>query len=1490
MEFFKAVNNSGLNVSTLNVQDLKMDRGSLWWAMGGDTVTESCVEFFKALNNSGMKVLKLNVQDLTDQTAEHFAVGLAESQSVQALRVQHCNISSAGAVSIFRSLEHNTSLEEVDLSENSQLTEGDSEAVGCAIERVLNVNRTLKVLNLRDCKIADPIAKHITTGLTNNKGLVKLNIGLCTLSGKCAMCLFQQVITHSTLTIVGEIGVLGVGRVEMYRGTMLCITSNTVPENCIEFFKALNKSGIKVFRITVQDKIAEHLAVELAEGLSIQTLKANNISSAGAVSIFRSLKYNTSLEELDLSGNSQLAEGDSEAVGCAIERMLNVNTTLKVLNLSGCNVTVPIVKCIVTGLTKNTSLLRLYMGSPKLSGSCTVSLFQQMTIHPTLSITVGEVNILGVGRVKMDRGSLWWAMGGDTVTESCVEFFKALNNSGMKVLKLNVQDLTDQTAEHFAVGLAESQSVQALRVQHCNISSAGAVSIFRSLEHNTSLEELDLSGNSQLAEGDSEAVGCAIERMLNVNTTLKVLNLGGCNVTDPIVQHILTGLTKNTSLVTLDMSSPKLSGSCAVSLFQQMTTHPTLSITVGEVNVLGVGKIKMDKGTLWCVTGDTISENCVEFFIALNNSGLKASKLIVEDFTDHTAEHFAVGLAQSQSVQALKLECCNISSAGAVNIFRSLEHNTSLEEVDLSENSQLTEGDSEAVGCAIERVLNVNRTLKVLNLRDCKIADPIAKHITTGLTNNKGLVKLNIGLCTLSGKCAMCLFQQVITHSTLSIVGEIGVLGVGRVEMYRGTMLCITSNTVPENCIEFFKALNKSGIKVFRITVQDKIAEHLAVELAKGLSIQTLKANNISSAGAVSIFRSLKYNTSLEELDLSGNSQLAEGDSEAVGCAIERMLNVNTTLKVLNLSGCNVTVPIVKCIVTGLTKNTSLLRLYMGLPKLSGSCTVSLFQQMTIHPTLSITVGEVNILGVGRVKMDRGSLWWAMGGDTVTESCVEFFKALNNSGMKVLKLNVQDLTDHTAEHIAVGLVESQSVRALKLEHCNISSAGSVNIFRSLEHNTSLEELDLSGNSQLAEGDSEAVACAIERMLNVNGTLKVLNLSGCQVTDSIAKHIITGLTKNISLVNLNIGSCKLNVSDAVSLLQQVTTCPTLSRVSVGEMHVLDVGRLTLDRRTATVSLLYNTGDKIPENCSKFIKGMNHSGMVSKLNARNLTDQRAEHSVELAEKLSVQVLDLKHNTIGSTGAVSIFRLVEHNTSLDKLDLSWNWQLVKDDSEAVGCAIERMLNMNKTLKVLNLGGCGLDTAVVTHIAAGLAQNASLTELNIADIIVRAPRNNITSEGWVHVFKALHSSTSLKKLDISHNNLGMEGSVALAEMLSCNKSLTELNLRGCDIPEDGLREIAKALLCNISLKKLNISHISQLLGMEGSLAAAEMLSCNKSLTELNLRGCDIPEAGLTEIARGLLQNTTLQTLKFLNPHYKTFLEAEIERLKRSEIISPET
>ena len=1724
-----------------------------------DGVSCDQVELHCLLNLRHLTTLEVSVKEIPVSCKMEYSLSLGKFVKVlrtvtklQVLRYWKGNIDSHNAINIFRSLEHNTSLNELNLSENSQLAEGNSEAVGCAIERLLNVNRTLKVLNLSGCNITDAIVKHILTGLTKNTSLVTLHMGSPTLSVSCAVSLFQQMTTHPTLSItVGEVNVLGVGMVKIDRGSLWCVIGDLIPENCVEFLRALNNSGLKVSKLNVQDltdQTAEHFAVGLTEYRSFQALNLQhyNITCTGAVSIFRSLEHNTSLEELDLSWNrqlakgdseavgcaiakmlkinktlkvlcltnsgldtvvathifrslehntsleeldlswnSQLAEDDSEAVGCAIERILNVNRTLAVLNLSGCNITDPVAKHIVTGLTKNTSLVTLDMESSKLSGSCAVSLFQQMTTHPTLS-TVGEVNVLGVGMVKMDRGSLWCVIG-DLIPEDCVEFFRALNNSGLKVSKLNVQDLTDQTAEHFAVGLTEYRSFQALKLQHCNITCTGAVSIFKSLEHNTSLEELDLSWNSQLAEDDSEAVGCAIERILNVNRTLAVLNLSGCNITDPVAKHIVTGLTKNTSLVTLVMGSSTLSVSCAVSLFQQMTTHPTLS-TVGEVNVLGVGRVKMDRGSLWCVIGDLIPENCVEFFRALNNSGLKVSKLNVQDLTDQTAEHFAVGLTEYRSFQALKLKHCNISSTGAVSIFRSLEHNTnleildlswnwqlaegdseavgcaiakmlkinktlkvlcltncgletvvathifrslehntSLEELDLSWNSQLAEDDSEAVGCAIERILNVNRTLAVLNLSGCNITDPVAKHIVTGLTKNTSLVTLDMESSKLSGSCAVSLFQQMTTHPTLSTVGAVNVLGVGMVKMDRGSLWCVIGDLIPENCVEFFRAINNSGLKVSKLNVQDltdQTAEHFAVGLTEYRSFQALKLQhyNITSTGAVSIFRSLEHNTSLEELDLSWNSQLAEGDSEAVGCAIakmlkinqtlkvlrltncgldtvvathifrslehntslekldlsensqlseddsesvgcaiERILNVNRTLEVLNLSGCNITDPVAKHILTGLTKNTSLVTLHMGSPTLSVSCAVSLFQQMTTHPTLSITVGEVNVLGVGKVKKDRESLWCVIG-DLIPEDCVEFLRALNNSGLKVSKLNVQDLTNQTTEHFAVGLTEYRSFQALKLKHCNISSTGAVSIFRSLEHNTnleildlsgnwqlaegdseavgcaiakmlkinktlkvlcltncgldtvvathifrslehntSLEELDLSWNSQLAEDDSEAVGCAIERILNVNRTLAVLNLSGCNITDPVAKHILTGLTKNTSLVTLHMGSPTLSVSCAVSLFQQMTTHPTLS-ITVGEVNVLGVGKVKKDRE----SLWCVIGDLIPEDCVEFFRAINNSGLkVSKLNVQDLTDQTAEHfAVGLTEYRSFQALNLQHYNITCTGAVSIFRSLEHNTSLEELDLSENWQLAEGDSEAVGCAIAKMLKINKTLKLLCLTNCGLDTVVATHIFRSLEHNTSLEELDLSwnsqlaeddseavgcaiERILNVNRTlavlnlsgcNITDPVAKHILTGLTKNTSLVTLHMGSPTLSVSCAVSLFQQMTTHPTLSitvgEVNVLGVGkvkkdreslwcvigdlIPEDYVEFFRALNSSGLKFSNLNVENLTDQTVEHFAVGLAEY----RSFQALKLKHCNISSTGAVSIFRSLEHNTSLEIL----------------------------
>ena len=590
-------------------------------------------------------------------------------------------------------------------------------------------------------------------------------------------------------------------------------------------------------------------------------------------------------------------------------------------------------------------------------------------------------------------------------------------------------------------------------------------------------------------------------------------------------------------------------------------------------------------------------------------------------------------------------------------------------------------------------------SLDTFELRIGNVHIESAANIIRFLEQNTNVVKLYMQPCTLSDRCVVSLLKQMTTRPTLRIIGEVTILGVGRVEMDTVivTLSCDAVGMSPEKSMEFLRALNHSGVEISRLDVlnlTNEFATHLADGLAKNLILESLALKHrISCAGAVSIYRSLEHNTSLEELDLSRNSQLAEGDSEAMGCAIE---------------SCEVTDSMAKHIAGGLTKNTSLRKLYMQPCTLSDRCVVSLLKQMTTHPTLRI-IGEVTVLGVGRVEMDTVIV--TLSCDAVgmsPEKSMEFLRALNHSGVKISRLDVLNLTNEFATHLADGLAKNLIVKSLALKHI-ISCAGAVSIFRSLEYN-SLRELDLSyvWNSHLREGDSEAVGYAIEKILKENRTLEVLKL---QVTDSMAKHITTGLTKNTSLVKLDMKSYSLSGRCAVSLLQQVTNFPTLTMC----IDILEVGRVVVFEGTATITLPYNAGNMNPENCVEILRTLNHIGVkVTAHSQKFMLNKRMEESVSLA--------------------------------------------------------------------------------------------------------------------------------------------------VSEMLSCNESLTELDLSSFDIPDPALREIARALFHNTSLMKLDIS--GYCMGMEGSVALAEMLSCNKSLTELTLRYI-IPDPCLREIARGLLHNTSLQTLQ---------------------------
>ena len=531
------------------------------------------------------------------------------------IRSLSSGLTSSAAVSIFTLLEYNTTLEELDLSRNEQLTKGDAEVVTYSLERMLTVNKGIKILKLHQCGVCDQIGKQIGVGLTGNKSL------------------------------------------------------------------------------------------------RVLTISHGSIHSGSAVSIFTSLQHNSFLEELDLSRNKQLMEGDSEAVGCALERMLTANRGISVLMLTLCGIGDKIGRNIGMGLAGNKTVKVLNVSNNNINSSGAVSIFtalgnntslEELDLSRNEQLTEGDAEAVGYSLERM-----------------------LIVNKGIKILKLYQCGVCDQIGKQIGVGLTRNKSLRVLNISHSSIHSGGAVSIFTSLQCNSSLEELDLSWNWYLTEDDSEAVGCAIERILTVNKRIQIMKLQQCGICDQIIKKIGVGLVGNKSLRVLNVSHGSIHSDGAVSIFTSLISNSSLK--------------ELDLSWNWFLTEtDGEAVGCTLERMLTVNTGIQTFKLAHCRISDYIVKKIGMGLGGNKSLKLLDISWNSIHSDGAVCIFTVLEHNTSLVELDLSQNEQLMD-DCEAVGCALEKMLTVNRRIQTLKLHQCGNSDNIGRKIGVGLAGNASL-------------------------------------------------------------------------------------------------------------------------------------------------------------------------------------------------------------------------------------------------------------------------------------------------------------------------------------------------------------------------------------------------------------------------------------------------------------------------------------------------------------------------------------------------------------------------------------------------------------------------------------------------------------------------------------------------------------------------------------------------------------------------------
>ena len=331
-------------------------------------------------------------------------------------------------------------------------------------------------------------------------------------------------------------------------------------------------------------------------------------------------------------------------------------------------------------------------------------------------------------------------------------------------------------------------------------------------------------------------------------------------------------------------------------------------------------------------------------------------------------------------------------------------------------------------------------------------------------------------------------------------------------------------------------------------------------------------------------------------------------------------------------------------------------------------------------------------------------------------------------------------------------------KTLNVSHNSVAGPSAVSLFKALERNTCLKTLDLTGNNITVGEHSEAVGQAIEGMLRVNQSLQVLKLLICDLDDTVIGHIATGLTRNTTLQELNIGNNPSVTSDLwVQLFQTIQDGTTsLQKLHISYNDLQSEGVIALSQM-----LLHN----------KTITALSISDISS--SETITTEAWIQLFQVLRQHPTLSILNINHNNLGREGLITLGECLYHN---------------------------------KTITELGARKCGLTDDVLNAMATNLShESSSLREIYISY------NTSLTSEGWIPFFQILQQNLSLRKLKIHDSYKPMEVDrsrkvvTALAEMISRNKGIQELNISK-EFIENEHKLLARSLVQNTTLQELSV------------------------------------------------------------------------------------
>ena len=726
---------------------------------------------------------------------------------------------------------------------------------------------------------------------------------------------------------------------------------------------------------------------------------------------------------------------------------------------------------------------------------------------------------------------------------------------------------------------------------------------------------------------------------------------------------------------------------------------------------------------------------------------------------DHGIEDYANEIKEGlqMNTKLISLTLCNIGNNGAITLAEAIQVNSTLQKINISNNS-ISDDGAAAISNSIK--FNTLNSLQELNISHNNITNDGIKVLAEVIEINSTLQNINISKNHIAIEGLVYFMEAVKNNCTLQVVSithnNVTRSGFTSIKwcienLHRSIQVYASWNEIVSRNGELFVVSKICTLQESENIIEDEWSfkdydpDYIVTCLSECLKEDdmllelNMSNNQIIRGRKKKIIEAISVNKTLLKLDAS----LMKIQDESY---IKDCLKINKSLKELNMSENEITSNGAKEIATAISTNTTL-------EKLDLSC------------------NEISNDGVSFIS--------------------DGLK--NNNSLQEVNISRNKITSEGAQYISDAIRINTTLAKLDLSYNALSDDGAAAIIDSLQFNNSLQELNISKNEITSEGVTK-----IAQVIRVNTTLKHLDLSINKIVDVGANLIGDGLKSNISLQELNISYNSITNKGIKKITEAIQTSLTLQNVNISKNNI-------------SIEGLFCFMEAVKNNCVLQVVNITHNNVTrSGFTSIKQCIENLQHPIqiyaswneinqygELVTKISTSCApDNIEDDVWSFYEYDADHLVmcfseclKEDDTLQELNMSNN-RITNEGAKMIGEAIK----VNKTLQKLDISNNSISDDGAAAISDGLKCNISLQELNMSD-------NQIANEGAKMIGEAIKVNKTLQKLDISGKSISDDGAAAISDGLKCNISLQELYMSSNN---EAAKLIAEAIKVNTTLHTL--------------------------------------------------------------------------------------